>query len=198
MSTTKNHAQSLSPLIASVGKAVKKCRLNKNLTLAECSERAGVSATMISKIERAVVAPSLSTLEALACSFDIPVANFFSSTIERKEISYVPSGRGMTVRRQGCTYGYDYQLIGRAGTGETKAEAFVVTVEETATPQPMLSGPGLEFIKMLEGSMLYQIGNERYEMRSGDCLTFDAEAPHGPIEVTTRIARFLYVTFDVS
>jgi transcriptional regulator with XRE-family HTH domain len=67
-----------------VGEAVRQLRSSRNLTLAEFSEKSGVSTAMISKIERGQVSASFSTPVALAQSIGVPIANLFATTVERK------------------------------------------------------------------------------------------------------------------
>ena len=39
---------------------------------------------------------------------------------------------------------------------------------------------GTEFIYMLEGEMEYHHGEEKYQLKPGDSLSFSGEIPHGP------------------
>lgn len=180
----------------SVGESLKLFRSRAKLTLAELADMSGVSGTMISKIERGQVSASLSTLDALACAIGIPIANFFASTVERKEISFVAAGSGVNVRRVGSTYGHVYQQIGSASSSGAKIESFLITLTDQAAGQPVFMHPGLEFIHMIEGRMSYRIGDDEYELSSGDSLTFDSEMPHGPFEIFDGPVRFLTVIYS--
>ncbi len=183
-------------LETSVGEALKQFRTHENLTLAELAEVSGVSATMISKIERGQVSASLSTLDALAAAVGVPIANLFASTVERKEISYVAAGNGVEVRRAGSTYGHMYRQIGSASSSGAKVESFLITLTGQAAGQPVFMHPGLEFIHMLEGRMNYRIGDEEYRLSPGDSLTFDSEMPHGPFEIVDGPVQFLTIIFS--
>ncbi len=176
-----------------VGRAIKSLRLLEHLTLADLSQRSGVSVPMISKIERGQVSASLSTLDAIAQAVGVPVANFFADTIEKSEVSFVRSGEGVHVRRQGSTYGHSYQLIGRVSPSHMEFEPFLITIDETATGQPLFQHPGVEFIHVLEGRMTYRCGSETYVLAPGDSLTFETVSPHGPIIVDEPPVSFLTV-----
>lgn len=52
-------------------------RKAKKLTQADLAERVGVSAEMISKIERGIAAPSFNTVEKLASELGVPEVVFF-------------------------------------------------------------------------------------------------------------------------
>ncbi|QBY00317.1 XRE family transcriptional regulator [Rhodophyticola sp. CCM32] len=179
-----------------VGDAVRLLRTSQTLTLAEFSKKSGVSTAMISKIERGQVSASLSTLEALAASLGVPIANLFATTVERKEVSYVKANHGIEMRRSGSTYGHTYQLIGSAAANGSEAKCYLITIEETAEGQPMFLHPGIEFIHMMKGKMTYCIGNDRYPLSPGDSITFDSEMPHGPEGLSGGPVTFLTVILE--
>ena len=49
---------------------------------------------------------------------------------------------------------------------------------------PTFQHEGMEFLYMLEGEVVYRHGGKLYRMKPGDSLFFDADAPHGPEELT--------------
>ena len=173
-----------------VGKALKIERKAAQLTLSELSKKSGVSTAMISKIERGQVSASLNTLDLLSRAIGVPVINFFAQTVERHDVSFVRSGEGISVSRRGSTYGHNYKLIGRIDADPIKFESFMITLDETANGQPVFQHPGVEFIYVLCGRMSYQCGEETYQLSDGDCLTFETQAPHGPVKLHTAEVVF--------
>jgi uncharacterized cupin superfamily protein len=51
----------------------------------------------------------------------------------------------------------------------------------------------MEFLYMLEGEVVYRHGNNLYRMMPGDSLFFDADAPHGPHELTKLPMKYLSI-----
>jgi transcriptional regulator with XRE-family HTH domain len=186
-------AQSSHSLDQLVGAAVKSDRKLAGLTLAELSAKSGVSTAMISKIERGQVSASLSTLNALSRAIGVPIINFFAETVERKEVSFVKAGEGVRVRRRGSTYGHTYKMIGRVTTDRVEFETFMITLEAPVIGQPMFQHAGIEFIHMVAGTMTYRCGNETFELAPGDSLTFETQAPHGPVQIGPGQVSFLTV-----
>ena len=180
-------------LDAAIGEAVRGARKSRGLTLKDLSSSSGVSVAMISKIERGQVSASVATLDALARAAGIPVANFFASTVEQKEISFVKAGSGISVQRTGSTYGHSYKMIGRVSEGGTEFEAFEITLEDSATGEPMFQHPGVEFIYVIDGELDYQCGEDVFELSPGDSLTFGTMAPHGPVRLKEKKATFLTI-----
>lgn len=181
------------PLEQSIGDAVRHSRASHGLTLSALSEQSGVSATMISKIERGRVSASLSTLDALATAIGIPIANLFSSTVERRDVAFVSAGEGILVHRSGSNYGHIYKMIGKVDGRDSRLESYIITLTDTAAGQPLLQHDGTEFIHMLEGKMAYRVGADLFHMAPGDSISFEAEAPHGPESLGSNSARFLTV-----
>ncbi|MEL6774742.1 MAG: cupin domain-containing protein, partial [Pseudomonadota bacterium] len=58
---------------------------------------------------------------------------------------------------------------------------------------PIFQHEGVEFIYMIEGSVVYRHGETNYELFPGDSLFFDAEAPHGPLEIRSLPCRYLSI-----
>lgn len=193
MKADKFQSEPADTLDIKVGRAIKSLRSLEQLTLADLAERSGVSVPMISKIERGQVSASLSTLDALAQAVGVPVANFFSDTVEKAEISFVRSGEGVTVQRTGSTYGHAYRLIGRVSPDHMEFEPYLITIDERATGEPLFQHPGVEFIHVLAGRMTYRCGPETFDLAPGDSLTFETVSPHGPVIVDEPPVTFLTV-----
>ncbi len=58
---------------------------------------------------------------------------------------------------------------------------------------PLFQHSGHELIYMLEGEVVYRHADKLYAMKPGDSLFFDADAPHGPEELTKLPIRFLSI-----
>lgn len=190
-SNTDQNRRSLDQL---VGAAVKNDRILADLTLAELSSRSSVSTAMISKIERGQVSASLTTLNALAKAIGVPIINFFANTTEYADVSYVAAGQGVSVRRTGSSFGHDYKLIGRAASKHVGFESFMVTLEKPLKPRPVYQHGGIEFIHVVEGSMIYRCGEETYQLNPGDSLSFESTTPHAAVSLVTEKVSFVTVT----
>ena len=57
----------------------------------------------------------------------------------------------------------------------------------------MFQHDGMELLYMLEGEVVYRHSNNLYRMTAGDSLFFDADAPHGPDELTKLPIRYLSI-----
>ena len=59
-----------------LGKKVQDFRNKSGMSLRELAKRAGLTASMLSQIERDLVNPSIGTLKAIAQALDVPCSSF--------------------------------------------------------------------------------------------------------------------------
>jgi transcriptional regulator with XRE-family HTH domain len=180
-----------------IGVQIRTLRRGLDMTAGELAERAGVSGSMLSKIERGLASPSIATLAALASALKIPVARFFTSYDERRDCSLVRAGKGVMVERRGSKCGHQYELLGHSLSGELFVEPYLVTLTEEATPYPSFQHTGIEFLYVLSGEMRYRYADRVYDLRPGDALLFDATALHGPEALQRRPVLYLSVDFNL-
>lgn len=180
-------------LEAWIGAQVRSLRLALGMTIAELARSASLSVGMLSKIENGQTSPSLSTLQQLAVALNIPLGSFFARFDEKRDASFVRAGEGLTLERRGTRSGHIYQLLGASLRSRVRMEPFLITLTQESDAYPIFQHEGLEFIHMLEGRVVYRHGDADYELGPGDSLFFDAEAPHGPLELIELPCRYLSI-----
>lgn len=176
-----------------IGREVKRFREKLGLTIAELAKQAGLSAGMLSKIENGATSPSLATLQSLSRALQVPFTSLFRTYEEIRDATFVKAGQGLTIERRGTRAGHQYQLLGHSPHGPVMVEPYLITLTHETDVFPTFQHAGLEFLYMLEGSVVYRHGDKLYDMQPGDALFFDAEAPHGPEEMKKLPARYLSV-----
>ncbi|MGE0483547.1 MAG: helix-turn-helix domain-containing protein [Gammaproteobacteria bacterium] len=179
------HADELR-LATAIGQQIRLFRSELGMTIAEVATQAGLSAGMMSKIERGVASPSLSTLVAVAAVLNVPVTAFFRKFEEERDCSYVRGGEGLLIERVGTRAGHEYRLLGHNINSAVSVEPYLITLTDESEVFPLFQHAGVEFIYVLEGAMRYRHGKKLYNLEPGDSLFFDAEATHGP-EVLVRL-----------
>ena len=148
---------------------------------------------MLSKIENGNTSPSLATLQSLSKALNIPITAFFRKFEEERDASFVRAGTGVVIERRGSRTGHQYQLLGHSLGKSIIVEPYLLTMTEESEVFPLFQHPGMEYIYMLEGEMVYTHGNKSYQLLPGDSLLFDAEATHGPEELIDLPIKFLSV-----
>ena len=176
-----------------IGRQVKRYRKQMGLTINDMGNRTGLSAGMLSKIENGNTSPSLATLRSLSTALNVPVTALFRQFEEQRDATFVQAGKGLAIDRRGTRAGHQYQLLGHSVHSQVSVEPYLITLESDAEVFPIFQHAGVEFIYVLEGSMVYRHLNATYTLTRGDSLFFDSDAPHGPEELLKLPVRFLSV-----
>lgn len=170
-------------LAAAIGAQIREFRKQLEVTMAEVASLAGLSVGMLSKIERGVSSPSLSTLTAVAAALNVPVTSFFRKYEEQRDCAYVRAGEGLVIERAGTRAGHEYRLLGHSIRSHLTVEPYLITLTDESEVFPLFQHPGVEFLYILAGEVLYRHGPKTYHLKAGDSLFFDSESAHGPEEL---------------
>ena len=181
------------PIERSIGREIRGYRKKIGLTIAELASQASLSPGMLSKIETGNTSPSLSTLHSLSKALNVPLTAFFRKFEEDRDASFVKAGQGVAIDRRGTRTGHQYQLLGHSLGRNIAVEPYLVTLNEESEVFPLFQHPGMEYIYMLEGEMIYTLANSSYHLEPGDSLLFNADATHGPEELISLPIRFLSI-----
>ncbi len=182
-------------LEVAIGREVRAHRRKQEITVADLSETTGLSIGMLSKIENGNTSPSLTTLQTLANALAVPITTFFRGFEESRSAVHTKSGEGVELEREGTRANHQYNLLGHIGanTSGVIVEPYMITLSEKSDRFPTFQHGGIETIYMLEGEVEYRHGDQLYDLKPGDTLFFDADAPHGPENLIKLPARFLSI-----
>ncbi|RTD82963.1 XRE family transcriptional regulator [Variovorax atrisoli] len=161
------------------------------------AQASGISSSMLSRIERGLVSPSVETLECLAQGLHVPVSRFFSDQARRTDFCHVRAGHGVLVDRIGAVANYRYELLGHLLSGNLFVEPYLVTLLSGADPYVTFQHPGLKFLYLLSGDVSYRYGAKVVEVRAGDSLLFEATALHGIEAIHSGPVSYLSVVFTL-
>jgi transcriptional regulator with XRE-family HTH domain len=176
-----------------IGRQVRHLRTKLGLSGAEFAAAAGISASMLSKIETGQISSSLQTLQSIATALHVPIASLFAVYEEHQDCSFVPSGQGVTIERRGTKAGHRYQLLGHTLSSDVAVEPYLITLLEDAVPYTGFQHEGTELIYMLTGEVVYRHGDRSYTLQPGDALLFDAGALHGPEQLLQLPMTYLSI-----
>jgi transcriptional regulator with XRE-family HTH domain len=182
-------------LEVAIGREVRAFRRKLGITVADLAAATGLSLGMLSKIENGLTSPSLTTLQVLSRALGVPVTAFFRRYEEERAAVFVKAGEGLEIERRGTRAGHQYNLLGHVGAKSSGVvvEPYLITLSETSDVFPTFQHAGMEFLYMLEGEVVYRHGSNLFRMLPGDSLFFDADAPHGPEELTRLPIRYLSI-----
>jgi transcriptional regulator with XRE-family HTH domain len=162
-----------------LGSRVRALREAMDLSLRDLAERCGVSAPMLSQVERGETSPTLQVAARIAAGLELRL----SQLLRLDEGGAVSVVRGAE-RRQGPAgaAGHRYEILTPPLPGQ-RAELsrhVLAPGARTGGPgDPPMHEPGSrESALVVQGALVLHCDGERFELRAGDCVTFDADLPH--------------------
>lgn len=189
---SRSTAEALDPSV--IGARVKALREASSLSLRELALRCGVSAPMLSQVERGETSPTLVVAAKIAAGLDLRLSQLLRLDEDGAVTVTRPSGR----RRGGSEKrGHSFEVMTSAQPGQ-RAELSRHTLAPGgatgAVDDPPMHEPGSREVAFVErGSIVLVCDGERHELQEGDCVTFDADLPHHFENPTSATATFLAV-----
>ncbi len=177
-----------------IGPRVRALREAMSLSLRDLGERAGVSAPMLSQVERGETSPTLAVAGRIASGLELSLS----------QLLRLDEGEGVTVvraaeRRPGGSRrtGHAYEVLTPSVPGQ-RAEVSEHNLDGgamTAGPDdPPMHEPGSrETAVVLSGRLRLVCDGVPHELEEGDAVTFDADLPHHFHNPDITGTRFLAV-----
>jgi transcriptional regulator with XRE-family HTH domain len=179
---------------AVIGARVKALRESAGLSLRDLTERSGVSAPMLSQVERGETSPTLTVAARIAAGLELRLSQLLRLD-EGGAVTVVRAAqrqRGGNKRR-----GHSFEVLTSSQPGQ-RAELSRHTLAPHgatgAVDDPPMHEPGSRETALVErGSVVLVCDGQRHELQEGDCVTFDADLPHHFENPTAAEAAFLAV-----
>ncbi len=163
-----------------LGEKLRNLRLKKSMGLVELGRHTGLSAAMLSKLERGKLFPTLPTLLRIAMVFGVGLDFFFTDERKRHVVSIVrkqerlkfPENAGSSV------IAYNFESLDFKAS-ERKLNAFYAEFE--AVPEEKIrphQHPGVELLYLIGGKLELTISSERHVLEEGDAIYFDSAVRH--------------------
>jgi XRE family transcriptional regulator, regulator of sulfur utilization len=179
---------------AVIGSRVKALREASDLSLRDLAARSGVSAPMLSQVERGETSPTLTVAARIAAGLELRLSQLLRLD-EAGSVTVVRAAqrqRGGNKRR-----GHSFEVLTSAQPGQ-RAELSRHTLAPGgatgATDDPPMHEPGSRETALVErGAPTLICDGQRYQLHTGDCVTFDADLPHHFENASDAEAAFMAV-----
>jgi transcriptional regulator with XRE-family HTH domain len=172
-----------------VGDRLRGIRSRLGMSIRALADQSGLNVNTLSLIENGHTSPSVSTLQQLAQSLNVPITTFFEIDQGEKTAVFQKDG---SRPRASFTYGLMEDL--GAGMSRFGAEPLIVTLIPGAdSGKKPIVHTGREFVYCLEGQIAYTVDTEVYVLEPGDSLLFEAYQPHHWRNLGSTPARALLV-----
>ena len=164
----------------SIGEKLRTLRLRKSMGLVELGKHTGLSAALLSKLERGKLFPTLPTLLRIAMVFGVGLDFFFTDERKRRVVGVVRHGERVRFPERPGTpdVQYYFECLDYRAT-ERKLSAFLADFQDLP-PEKLKphQHAGVEFLYLLKGSMSLKIGSDEYVLDADDSIYFDSAVMH--------------------
>jgi transcriptional regulator with XRE-family HTH domain len=179
-----------------IGPRVKALREAGGLSLRDLAERCGVSAPMLSQVERGETSPTLAVAGKIAGGLDLRLS----------QLLRLDEGGAVTITRAGAARptggdpraSHAYEVLTAPLPGQRAELSRHVLGPGGATgtaDDPPMHEPGTRETVLVEaGRVVLHCDGAAHELGEGDCVTFDADLSHHFTNPGPDEARFLAVT----
>jgi XRE family transcriptional regulator, regulator of sulfur utilization len=163
-----------------LGARVRALREAEGLSLRDLSERSGVSAPMLSQVERGETSPTVAVAERIAAGLDLRLSQLLRLDEGGGAVAIVRAEE----RRKGPggTKGHRYELLTPPLPGlraEVSRHELAPGARTGGAGDPPMHEPGSRETAVVErGAVVLVCDGERHDLAEGDCVTFDADLPH--------------------
>lgn len=160
------------------------------MSLRDLEEHTGLSASLLSQIERGVTEPSLKSLRLLAGVFGQSVAELFSDDRAADIHLSRPGERSRIVSPQGKV---EYERVS-SSNGRLEVLHAVLEPGQSSSEEPW-SHVAVECAYVLNGELTVDVAGVTYLVGRGEALTIDSRQPHRYVNAGPRpVAYLLSVT----
>jgi len=162
-----------------LGPRIRALRESMSLSLRDLAERSGVSAPMLSQVERGETSPTLHVARRIAAGLDLRLSQLLRLD-EDGAVTVVR--RGERRKGPGLGRGHTYEILTPPLPGQ-RAELSRHTLAPGAVTggpgDPPMHEPGSRETALVEaGSVILHCDGAKHAVQAGDCVTFDADLPH--------------------
>src|SRR5579875_2239886 len=157
----------------SIGEKLRRLRLRKSMGLSELGKHTGLSPSLLSKLERDLMHPTLPTLLRIALVFSVGLEYFFNpepkpvlQVVRKRERLRFPEGPD---RRHPA---YHFESLDFLAENR-KLDAYHAEFEAIEKSQMRKhEHRGIEFLYVTSGRLALEIGEEEWELAEGDAIYF--------------------------
>lgn len=163
-----------------LGEKLRNLRLRKSMGLVELGKHTGLSAAMLSKLERGKLFPTLPTLLRIALVFGVGLEYFFTDERKRHVVAVARKKERLSFPDSpgGGNIAYNFESLDFKAT-ERKLNAFYAEFE-AAAPDKIRphQHAGVELLYVISGKLDLTIGSETFSLDAGDAVYFDSAVRH--------------------
>jgi transcriptional regulator with XRE-family HTH domain len=178
------------PLETELGERLRSIRHRRRATLRAVAERAEISESFLSQIERGRAAASIATLQRIAGALGVSVADLFEPGGDRGEPRVLRRDRRPTL-----AFGVLSRKFLLTPRPLESLEVFIAELDVggATAEEPYSHGDSEELVVCLDGEIERQLGEETHELGRGDSIFYRSSVPHRVVNAGEDVAEVMWV-----
>lgn len=162
---------------AELGKRAAFLRKQKGMSLDDLAASSGLTKGYLSKVERGLSVPSISTALKLASSFGMSVGQLLGDEEVQEAMTVVRKAERRPFMRGGSPTDSNYEsMAGHKSLGAM--EPFIMKPPREFDDDRLFQHVGEEFMFVLQGAVEIEFPTRRVRLDEGDSIYFDAHLLH--------------------
>ena len=174
-----------------VGTRIRDLRKARCFTLEQLAERAGISKSVLSKIENGKVSSPISTYTRISSALNVSLSDMFSEE-NGEDPALVRKGDRKPLSHTDTQFGYAYYSLSPSRLGRRMAP-FLLIYPHDLPEIPTAHHSGEEFLFILKGDLEFVYGEKTLILSEGDSLYIDAQTLHGARALGGRDCEVLVI-----
>jgi transcriptional regulator with XRE-family HTH domain len=171
-----------------LGAGIRAERLRQGLTLTLLAERAELSASALSQIERGVTDPSIGSLRRIASALQAPFFQFLVDPESPQTVVRKSERRTITFPHRAL----QYQLLTPNLHGPFEVLALELA-PGAASGEEAIGHDSEECMVVTRGAVDVEVAAQVYELEAGDSIYIQRGAPHRAVNRSSKTAEVLMV-----
>ncbi|WP_133779644.1 helix-turn-helix domain-containing protein [Pedobacter nutrimenti] len=187
-------------IILKISYRIKEIRKEKQITIQELANSAGVSKGLISQIENNRTIPSLPVLMNIVHSLNLDLTVFFKDIYannHREKVLIMRSSDYKSLKKE-TSKGFDYQRILTRNIHAGPVDFVLLTLKKGSKRNKMVVTDAFEYKYVVKGRVNYLIEDNNYILEEGDSIFFDGRLGHNLSNIGDSEAVMLVVYYFIS
>lgn len=175
-----------------IGSRIAFLRQQRSMSLDELARASDLTKSFLSKLERGLSVPSISTAIRLAETFGLTVGQLMGEEQYEDAICVVRKNKRRSFMREGSKSGYNYEMLAAAKKFKLM-EPYIMRPPLDFQDDRRFEHKGQEFIFILDGTIEIEFARDVIRLEAGDAVYFDATVPHRSRSLNGEFAEVLVV-----
>lgn len=160
-----------------IGKKINDIRNRKNLSIKDLAEKSGVTASMLSQLERGLANPSINTLKSVAQALDVQLFTFFIEEDHNEKLIQKASERKHVILPSESSEIITYELLSPDLNGDI--ELAIMTLEPNShTSKDNFKHIGEEVAYVSKGEVNIFLNDQEIVLEEGDSIKIPPQMLH--------------------